>query len=423
MLSHGNTAGWMTGTTWAALALCAGGLWVCAGVASTAEKGRIEAEAPATRPETDPAASTPAAKQAEAARPRVEVVFVLDTTGSMGGLIAGAKEKIWSITNTLIEAEQSPEVLVGLVAYRDRGDAYITRRSDLTLDLDTTYSELMGYQAQGGGDTPESVNQGLHEAVTRITWSEGEKVYRVIFLVGDCPPHMDYRDDIQYQASCKLAREKGIVINTIQCGNHGATTPIWKEIAQLGGGRYMAVAQSGGAVTISAPQDAEIARLSRELDGTRLYYGSSADRARQERKRHKEKRIYARASESAAAQRASFNASAEGAANFAGHKELLSDLAAGRVTLAAVPEADLPKAMQAMSAAERAAHVTALQAKRARLQREIRVLADQRQAHIQAEVAKRKDKGAGALESQVFEAVREQAAEKGLEYDAADLRW
>ena len=31
------------------------------------------------------------------AKPVVEVAFVLDTTGSMGGLIEGAKRKIWSI--------------------------------------------------------------------------------------------------------------------------------------------------------------------------------------------------------------------------------------------------------------------------------------------------------------------------------------
>src|SRR5262245_15962877 len=55
---------------------------------------------------------------------RVEVVFVLDTTGSMEGLIAAAKEKIWSIATTLSNANSAPEIRMGLVAYRDRGDAY-----------------------------------------------------------------------------------------------------------------------------------------------------------------------------------------------------------------------------------------------------------------------------------------------------------
>ena len=88
-------------------------------------------------------------------RPRVEVVFVLDTTGSMGGLIKAAKEKIWSIATTLASAQPAPEIRMGLVAYRDRGDAYVTRVVDLSDDLDSLYSTLMDFQASGGGDGPE----------------------------------------------------------------------------------------------------------------------------------------------------------------------------------------------------------------------------------------------------------------------------
>ena len=58
--------------------------------------------------------------------PKVDVVFVLDTTGSMGGLIQTAKEKIWSIATTMAAAQQTPDIRIGLVAYRDRGDAYVT---------------------------------------------------------------------------------------------------------------------------------------------------------------------------------------------------------------------------------------------------------------------------------------------------------
>src|SRR4051812_24944923 len=69
-------------------------------------------------------------------KPQVEVVFCLDTTGSMSGLIDGAKQKIWSIVNQIASGRPNPEVKVGLVAYRDRGDAYVTQVYDLTTDLD-----------------------------------------------------------------------------------------------------------------------------------------------------------------------------------------------------------------------------------------------------------------------------------------------
>ena len=98
---------------------------------------------------------------------RVEVVFVLDTTGSMGGLIAAAKEKIWSIASTLAQAKQAPEISMGLVAYRDRGDAYVTQVVDLIKDLDSMYAKLMQFRADGGGDSPESVNQALDDAINQ----------------------------------------------------------------------------------------------------------------------------------------------------------------------------------------------------------------------------------------------------------------
>ncbi len=102
--------------------------------------------------------------------PRIDVVFALDTTGSMGGLIDAAKEKIWSIAGTMASAQPAPEIRMGLIAYRDRGDAYVTRVLDLSQDLDSMYAALMDFKAAGGGDGPESVNEALHDAVNRISW-------------------------------------------------------------------------------------------------------------------------------------------------------------------------------------------------------------------------------------------------------------
>ena len=88
---------------------------------------------------------------AAAGRPRVEAVFVLDSTGSMGGLIEGAKQKIWSIANGIVGRSPAPEVRIGLVSYRDRGDEYVTRRFDLTEDIDAVFGNLQSFRADGGG--------------------------------------------------------------------------------------------------------------------------------------------------------------------------------------------------------------------------------------------------------------------------------
>src|SRR5437016_13311503 len=97
--------------------------------------------------------------------PKVEVVFCLDTTGSMGGLIDGAKQKIWAICNQIAGGKPTPDLKVGLVAYKDRGDTYVTKVFDLSADLDTIHAELKKFTADGGGDEPESVNQALDDAV------------------------------------------------------------------------------------------------------------------------------------------------------------------------------------------------------------------------------------------------------------------
>ena len=351
----------------------------------------------------------------EPERPSVEVVFVLDTTGSMGDLIQAAKAKIWAIANTLVSAKPTPRIKMGLVAYRDRGDEYVTRHTDLTGDLDAVYKDLLGFQAAAGGDEPESVNQALHEAVTQLSWSRDSSTYRVIFLVGDSPPHMDYADDVKYPETCRLAAAAGIVINTIQCGTNTTTPGIWSDIALPSEGRYFRVEQSGGAILATTPYDGKLAALGTELAATRVYYGSAKERADLGRSFEMDAAIDAKAPTSARASRAGFMA--EFSADALGpRQELLDDVTGGRVKLTDLKKDSLPESMQAMTPAEREAFVAQLQAKRAKLQAEIKDLSAKRQAAIDEEVRKRADKGKTSLDYMVYDTIKAQAAKKGIEY-------
>src|SRR6478736_10175985 len=116
-------------------------------------------------------------------KPVVEVAFVLDTTGSMGALIEGAKRKIWSIATAIVDANPDAEVRMGLVAYRDIGDEYVIRRFELTTDIQDLYASLLELRAKGGGDWPESVNEALDVAVNKLAWTSGDEVRRIVFLV------------------------------------------------------------------------------------------------------------------------------------------------------------------------------------------------------------------------------------------------
>src|SRR5262249_52408949 len=144
----------------------------------------------------------------------------------------------------------------------------------------------MGFKAQGGGDFPESVNQALHESVTKISWGKGKRTLRIIFLVGDAPPHMDYKDDVKYPETCKLAVSKDIIINTIQCGNHPQTRKYWQDICRKAEGSYVQIDQAGGpVVVIDTPFDKDLAKINTELARSTLVYGHGVMRARGEARR------------------------------------------------------------------------------------------------------------------------------------------
>jgi len=346
---------------------------------------------------------------------RVEVVFVLDTTGSMGGLIHAAKEKIWSIASTLAQAQQAPEISMGLVAYRDRGDAYVTQVVDLNRDLDSMYVKLMDFAADGGGDGPEAVNEALEAAVNRMSWSQDQSTYKVVFLVGDAPPHMDYQDDAKYPQVVAAAAAKGIVVNTIQCGGLSDTVAPWQQIAALGHGRYFTVEQAGSAVAIETPFDARIATLAAELDGTRLFYGTAEQQAAMAAKVDATDRLNEEASVAARARRGAFNVSSAGETNLLGERELVDDVASGRVDLAALPPAQLPASIAALPAEAQSEVLARTAQKREELKLQIADLAAQRDAYIEKEVDAAGGAGA-SLDQQIYDAVREQAAPLGLEY-------
>jgi Mg-chelatase subunit ChlD len=347
--------------------------------------------------------------------PKVDVVFVLDTTASMEGLIQTAKEKIWSIATTMASAQQTPDIRIGLVAYRDRGDSYVTKTVDLSDDLDSVYATLMDFEAGGGGDAPESVNEALYSAVHNMSWSQQDQAYQVIFLVGDAPPHMDY-NEVGYPEIVASALNKGIVINTIQCGDMPAAIAPWTQIASLGNGNFFQVEQAGGAVAFTTPFDEDIAELSAKLDDTRLYYGTEEVKERMRGKVAATEKLHEGASVASRARRGAFNASVSGRTNLLGENELVAAVASGTVDLNKLEEDALPEALKPMEPAQQKAFVAELAGERAELQRQIRELSVDRDGYL----AKKVDEAGGltdSLDQKLYDAVKEQAGKAGLEYE------
>lgn len=348
---------------------------------------------------------------------KIQVVFALDCTGSMGGLIQAAKDKIWSIATSMSQTQSAVDISFGFVFYRDKGDQFVTKHIQLTNDMDMVYRELMDMQARGGGDTPESVNQAIFESIQDFKWDTSKTVYKVVFLVGDAPPHMDYANDVKYPETCHQAIKKDIIINTIQCGDMRETTPIWKDIAQRGGGEYLQLGQTGNEVVIRCPHDTEISRLMDVIDGTRIYYGTFEMRVKSEEKVKASEKIKGQASADVQAKRAEFNYSNENNnASYMGSNELISDLQAGKVKLENVPAEQLPENMKTMTVQQRKDYVETMIAKRKEAEAKLAIQLKERSVYVEKETEKLGEDAVNAsFSGQVHQVLVNQAKSKNIE--------
>ncbi|MBK8011887.1 MAG: VWA domain-containing protein [Deltaproteobacteria bacterium] len=347
------------------------------------------------------------------ARPQIEVAFVLDTTGSMGGLLEGAKQKIWSLASRIAMGRPTPRLRVGLVAYRDRGDEYVAKVYPMTENLDAVYEDLQRFEPAGGGDTPEHVGRGLGEAVKNLKWSDSRNVMKIIFIVGDAPPQ-NYQDEWSYLTWTTRAKQKGIVVNTVQCGSDVTTRTSFLQIAKRGSGTFVSIDAAGGMIATRTPFDEEMASLNARISSMSLYAGRAPAR------RSAEGRALAMASmpSEAAADRIGYLAkegSARGAGGLAsastvplGVRDLLSD----KKAIDEVADDELPAELKNKTRAERKAHIQELQAQRKQFEMRVIELSKQRDAWMKKNVSEKDD----AFDAQVMKDIRERGVRYGIAY-------
>ncbi|MEW6686361.1 MAG: carboxypeptidase regulatory-like domain-containing protein [Candidatus Edwardsbacteria bacterium] len=168
----------------------------------------------------------------------LDVAFLLDATGSMGDEIARLKATLRVIHWQITELPSKPDVRFGMVLYRDRGDEFLTRIVPFTDKVDSFQSSLDFVEAQAGGDDPEDVQEGLRQAITALKWRENG--IRLLFLVADAPPHLDYGEEYTYIRAIQDASQKGIKITTI--GASGLDIQgeyIFRQLAQYTMGQFV----------------------------------------------------------------------------------------------------------------------------------------------------------------------------------------
>ncbi len=176
--------------------------------------------------------------QAPAGQARLDLVFLIDATGSMADEIDKLKATLQSIASEVAQLPSRPDLCLGLVAYRDKGDQFLLRSHDFTNDLNAFQGVLNALRAAGGGDYPEAMSEALHETVHQLNW-RGEGATRMVVLLADAPPHLDYGGP-QYDDDMLAALGKGIKIFSV--GASGLDKQgefIQRQIAQYTGGRFV----------------------------------------------------------------------------------------------------------------------------------------------------------------------------------------
>jgi hypothetical protein len=352
-----------------------------------------------------------AAEKPLAAKPEIQLAILLDTSGSMDGLIGQAKSRLWKIVNELATAKKdgmTPRLQVALYEYGQdtipAAAGYLRRIVPLSSDLDRISEELFKLQTNGG---EEYCGQVIQSAVNDLLWNKQKDSLKLIFIAGNEP---FTQGAIDYKNSCREAIARGIIINTIFCGNYQeGLQSEWKAGADLADGQYLAIDADQTPPPVSAPQDPELARLGQELNGTYLAYGREGAVGKT---RQKEQDMNAAAvSMEIAVQRVA----AKTAPQYSNSAwDLVDAKKAGEVKLEEIKESELPQEMKGMSPKEREAYVAAMQKKRETLQKKIASLNVEREKFVKEKM--KNSSAAGTLDEAIIRALRKQAAGKNFSF-------
>jgi len=218
---------------------------------------------------------TASAQNASPSAPRIEVAFALDATGSMEPYIAQARQRIQQIAESLSQGNPKPDVRFAVVAYRDKGDDFVTRNHAFTRDLSVMQGYLKETSAKGGGDNPEAVLEALRDAITKLEWTPAsdKSVIRLLYLVGDAPAQ-HYADSPSEAWIAKEAGKRHIVIHSLACGTDSSLEKTFERLARYTEGRFFRLNDSAGSVA-QASTRGESSGLAATVTGSVRDYSSS----------------------------------------------------------------------------------------------------------------------------------------------------
>jgi hypothetical protein len=349
------------------------------------------------------------------AQAKVQIAILLDTSGSMSGLIEQTKTQLWKIVNTFIDAKQNGQVPYVEVALYEYGKSslssethWIKKIQPLTRDLDEISKQLFALRTNGGEEYCGAV---ITRATADLKWDTSNQVYKAIFIAGN---EAFTQGPISSEQAVKDAIAQGVIVNTIHCGTEQAgISGGWKKAAMLADGKFLTIDHNRAVVHVEAPQDAEIVKLNTKLNKTYLAYGRIGA-SKQKDQSVQDSNAVANESSGAAVQRAV----SKGSSNYWNANWDLVDASKQKdFDITKVEKKSLPKEMQGMTLDQQKALITKMGKEREAIQADILKLNKKRISYVtekQKEMAE--ESGEQTLDEAMASTVRAQAEKKGYSF-------
>ena len=176
----------------------------------------------------------------------LDVLFMVDATGSMGDEISYLKSELEDIIGRL-NGGNNLNTRTGLVFYRDHGDDYIVRDFGFDKNISNVKRNLSNQDANGGGDFEEAVEEAMENAINQQQWSTAGTSARLMFMILDAPPHHDAARVKSLQRSIKTAAAKGItLIPVVASGIDKNTEFLMRFMALSTNGTYVFLTDDSG---------------------------------------------------------------------------------------------------------------------------------------------------------------------------------
>lgn len=225
----------------------------------------------------------PVTRVAKNVNPKIQVAILLDVSGSMDGLIEQAKAQLWNMVTVLGKAScdgKSPQIEIALYEYgrssNNVADGYVKQISGFTKDLDLLSKNLFSLTTNGG---EEYCGQVIYTSLKDLKWDISPQNYKVIFIAGN----EDFlQGNLLYTKACDEAKKKGVIVNTIYCGDRlQGIKEHWNLNTECGNGSFTVINQNEKIDDIPTPYDSLIIALNDKLNNTYIAYGYNGYRQKE----------------------------------------------------------------------------------------------------------------------------------------------